>query len=71
VDIITFVKLGRLKWGGHVVRTDQHRLAKRILNVKPEGRRKRGTPKLKWEDGVDNDAEVLRERNWKKLAGNI
>lgn len=33
-------------------------LQKYIFNVKPEGRRKRGRPKLKWEDGVDNDVKA-------------
>jgi hypothetical protein len=38
---------------------------KRILSAKPEGRRKRERPKLRWKDGVDNDVKALRERNWK------
>jgi hypothetical protein len=32
---------------------------KRILNAKPEGRRKRGRHKLRWEDEVDNDVKAL------------
>jgi hypothetical protein len=45
---------------------DQQWPAKRIFNAKPEGRRKRGRPKLRWEDGVDNDFEALGERNWNR-----
>jgi hypothetical protein len=41
MDIITFIKVDRLKWAGHAVRMDQQRPAKVILNAKPEGRRKR------------------------------
>jgi hypothetical protein len=48
MDIITFIEVGRLKWAGHVPRMDQQRPAKRILNAKPEDRRKRGRPKLRW-----------------------
>jgi hypothetical protein len=27
-------------------------------------------PKLRWEDGVNNDVQALEERNWKNLAKN-
>jgi hypothetical protein len=70
MDIITFIEVDRLKWTDHVVRMDQQRPAKRILNAKPEGRRKGGRPKLRWEDEVDNDVKALGERNWKNLARN-
>jgi hypothetical protein len=55
---VTFIKVGRLKWAGHIVRMDQQRLAERNLNAKPEGRRKRGKPKLRWEDGMVNDVKA-------------
>jgi hypothetical protein len=59
VGIITFINVVRLKWAGHVVLMDQQRPAKRILNAKTEGRRKRSRPKLRLEDGVSNDVKVL------------
>jgi hypothetical protein len=34
-----------------------------------EGKRQRGRPKLRWEDGVD-DARTLGERNWRNSARN-
>jgi hypothetical protein len=34
MDIITFIKVGRLKWAGHAVRMDQQRPAKIIFNEK-------------------------------------
>jgi hypothetical protein len=36
MNIITFIKVGRSKLAGHIVRLDQQRPAKRILNAKPE-----------------------------------
>jgi hypothetical protein len=47
INIITFIIVGRLKWAGRV-RMDQQPSEKRILNAKPEGRRKMGKPKLRW-----------------------
>jgi hypothetical protein len=34
---------------------NKKRSAERILKTKPEGRRNRGRPVLRWEDGVDNE----------------
>jgi hypothetical protein len=49
---------------------DQQRHAKIILNAKSDVRRKRGRPKLRWEDGMGNDVKALGEINWKNLARN-
>jgi hypothetical protein len=63
LNIITFIKLDRLKWAAHILRIDQQRKAKRIINAKPEGRMKRGKRKLRWQDGVDNVVKAVGERN--------
>jgi hypothetical protein len=62
-------KVGRLKRAGRAARPDQQRLAKRILNAKPEGGRQRRRPKLRWEDWVENYVKTLGERNQKKKIG--
>ena len=43
---------------------------RRVLFAVVEGRRQRGRPKLRWEDGVTEDARKLRERIWRKAARN-
>ena len=35
-----------------------------------DGRRQMGRPKLRWEDGVMDDAKKLEERNWRNAARN-
>jgi hypothetical protein len=41
---------------------------KKIFNTKPDGVRIVGRPKLRWEDGVDQDMRTLEIKNWKKVA---
>ena len=43
---------------------------RRVLVAVVEGRRQRGRPKLRWEDGVMEDGRKLGERNWRNVARN-
>ena len=45
----------RLQWAGHVGRKADGRLQKRAAELREEGRRRRGTPLLRWEDCVKRD----------------
>jgi hypothetical protein len=38
------------------------------LYIKKDGVRRAGRPKLRWEDGVDQDMRILEVKNWKKVA---
>jgi len=42
----------------------------RVLVAVVEGRRQRGRTKLRWEDGVVEDARKLGERNWRNAVRN-
>jgi hypothetical protein len=44
--------------------------ARRVLVAVVEGRRQSGRPKLRWEDGVMEDARKLGDRNWRNAARN-
>ena len=44
--------------------------ARRVLVALVEGRRQTGRPKLRWEDGVTDDARKLGERNCRNAARN-
>jgi hypothetical protein len=44
--------------------------ARRVLVAVVEGKRQRGRPQLRWEDGVVDDARKLGERNWRNAARN-
>ena len=41
-----------------------------VMYTKPDGGRRVGRPKLRWEDGVDQDMRILEVKNLKKVALN-
>jgi len=66
---VKFCKLSRLRWAGHVIRQDDDDLSRRVLS-EPGGKRPRRRPRLRWEDGVEEDVARLGCRNWKVVAIN-
>ncbi|GFV13855.1 uncharacterized protein TNCV_523341 [Trichonephila clavipes] len=59
----------RIKWAGHVVRLDEDRTTKKVLNTQPIGLRRKSTSNLRWIDGLEKYLLVLRTKSWKTLAG--
>jgi hypothetical protein len=60
-----------MRWAGHVARKGEKRKVYKVLVGKPEGKRRLGRPRRRWEDGVRMD---LRETglgggvDWIRLA---
>jgi len=67
-NIVTYIRVKRLAWAGHLVHMNNDRTLKKIFNAKPDGVRSVGRPKLRWEDGVDENIRLLGVKNWKKVA---
>jgi len=67
-NIVSVIKSARLRWFGHVLRMDDDRVAKKVLEKNVEGSRSRGRPKKRWMDSVEGDLRELGVRNWKVLA---
>ena len=67
-DLVTTVRITRLRWAGHIVRMQDNLPCKKITLDKPEDRRRVGRPSLRWMDGVMRDAERLGVGNWKSKA---
>jgi len=61
---VKFCKLSRLRWPGTIIRQVDDDLSRRVLLSEPGGKRPRGRPRLRWEDGVKEDAAKLGCRNW-------
>ena len=67
-DLVTTIRITRLRWVGHIVRMQDNLPYKKITLDKPVGRRRVGRPNLRWMDGVMRDAERLGVRNWRIKA---
>ena len=67
-DIVRFIKSRRIAWLGHLMRMDEKRTPRRVLEWKPIGRRIRGRPRKRWIEDVEEDTQRMGIRVWKKLC---
>jgi hypothetical protein len=67
---VTVIKIRRLEWLGHVIRMNETRSVKKILEGKLEGRRGRGQPRLRWINDVEDDLQKLGVKRWRTKALN-
>ena len=58
-DIVRFIKSRRTVWLGHVMRMDDKRTPKRILQWKHIGTRIRGRPRKRWIVDIEEDMRIL------------
>ncbi|PRD28990.1 UNVERIFIED_CONTAM: hypothetical protein NCL1_30767 [Trichonephila clavipes] len=68
-DIVNCIKIQRIKWLGHVVRTDENSTTKNVFNAQTIGTRRKDWSNLRWIDGLEKDLQVLRTKNWRTLVG--
>ena len=62
----------RLQRAGHVERMAGDRLPKRAAELREQGRRRRGRPRLRWEDCDKREVKKTGEEgDWKKKTGDI
>ena len=59
-DVVTSVKISRLRWLGHVQRMGELDIPKRIMESKFEVISKVGLPRLQWIDGALEDLNRLK-----------
>ncbi|PNF17395.1 hypothetical protein B7P43_G03007, partial [Cryptotermes secundus] len=68
--IFGFIKVKMLEYAGHIIRASENTTIKKMLNTKPEGNRRGGRPRLRWEECVWQDVRILGVKNWWNVASN-
>jgi hypothetical protein len=68
LDIVTVIKVARIRWLGHLVRMEENSPYKKITFSQPEDSLKKRRPKLKWLDSVLKDVKLLKVETWWKKA---
>ncbi|PSN39476.1 hypothetical protein C0J52_10024 [Blattella germanica] len=66
LDVISFIRLNRLRWVGYVSRMDVNKKVHQVCYTHPEGKRLRGRPKNRWCDLVKDDKKKCKIK--KKLV---
>jgi hypothetical protein len=53
-----------MAWLGHVERIDEEMLPRKLLHGKMEGRRRRGRPRKRWLQDLEEDLKVMQVGRW-------
>jgi hypothetical protein len=65
------IKIRRLEWAGRIIRMEEERIPKKVLNEKLHTTRLVGRPRTRWADVVQRDAlQLLGIRGWRRRAAN-
>ena len=71
LNIVEYIKIRRLGWAGHIMRKEEERIPKKILNGTIYNTRPAGRPRTRLEDVVQRDAlKLLGMRRWRRKASN-
>jgi len=69
--IVEDMKIRRLGWAGHIIRMEEERIPKMVLNGTFHNTRPVGRPRTRWADVVQRDAlQLLGVRGWRGRAEN-
>ena len=65
--IMQDIKIRRLGWEGHIIRMEEERIAKKVLNGNFYTTRPVGRPRTRWADVVQRNAlQLLGIRGWRR-----
>jgi hypothetical protein len=70
LDVVSFIRINRLRWIGHVDIMDDKRMVYQDFANQPQGSRPRGRPKYRWWDCVYGDTRKCKIRNWEQRSIN-
>jgi hypothetical protein len=66
--MVTDIKLRGLEWLGHLIRMEDNRIPKIVLDAKLNVKRKVGRPKLEFLDDVQKNLKITGIGEWRRKA---
>jgi hypothetical protein len=70
LDLVTTMRKSKLKWLGHVHRMSSQKRPEMVLEGNPGGRRRKGRPRKRWLDDVQDDMMKTGVKRWRTKAMN-
>jgi hypothetical protein len=67
-EIVKYITAERIKWWGHLNKTEKTKTVRKSAEWNPIGVRSNGRPKNSWRDEVLNDLKKLKLKNWTHLV---
>jgi len=65
------IKIRTLEWAGHIIRMEEERILKKVLNRNFHITRPVRRPRTRWADVIQRDAlQLLRIRGWRRRGAN-
>jgi hypothetical protein len=58
-NVLRVIKSRRMGWAGHAARMGEGRGVYRVLVGKPEGKRRLGRPRRRWENNIEMDLQEV------------
>jgi hypothetical protein len=68
--IVRFIKSQRIRWLGHVKKMEDNAMPKTMLKGRLYTKRRKGRPRMRWLDDVENDLKKMKVKGWKKKMRN-
>ncbi|XP_043064518.1 uncharacterized protein LOC122320474 [Drosophila ficusphila] len=68
VDVVSRVKIHRLRWLGHIARMEEDTPARKVFDAVIVGKRRRGRPRMRWQDQVMEALSTSGAANWRRRA---
>jgi hypothetical protein len=70
-NIVEDIKIRTLEWTGHIIRMEEEKIPKKVLNGNLYTARPMGRPRTRWADVVQRDTlQLLGIRRWRRRAAN-
>jgi hypothetical protein len=67
-DTVRVIKMGRLRWLGHLFRLQELDPCRKLTLHKPEGTGRVGKPRARWLESVETDLKKMDVKNWRRKA---